>query len=312
MELTRKPGFSRDFAELIDECNTLTGSSGQRDQSSPVADSVPLPSLLDQCHRLTERVAAGSEPIRTVHHFACTGGTLILKCLSSMPNTGVLSEVEPHSRMPLAVGHKFFPTDLTQLLRLGVYPTTEALEAEIFLNGFSAIYNDSLKKGLRLIVRDHAHSKYCLGTDVSDSTSLRELLLRRFPVKSIVTVRHPLDSYLSLVQNDWLHFEPQTLEEYCLRYHRFLQDHADCMRFKYEDFVEQPDAETERMCEALALPFNQGFGDVFFVYRLSGDSGRSSDRIGKRERRPVPDQIQQQRQDSGSYKDLCAQLGYEP
>ena len=38
--------------------------------------------------------------IRTIHHLACTGGTLISKCISSMPETALISEINPMNRFP--------------------------------------------------------------------------------------------------------------------------------------------------------------------------------------------------------------------
>ena len=55
-------------------------------------------SLLDQCLDLcADRGAGGPEPVRLLHHFACSGGSLISKCVATMPNVQLLSEVDPLS-----------------------------------------------------------------------------------------------------------------------------------------------------------------------------------------------------------------------
>ena len=54
-------------------------------------------SLLDKCADVNEQYLDSKPVIRLIHHFACSGGTLVSKCLSVMPNVFLLSEVHPHS-----------------------------------------------------------------------------------------------------------------------------------------------------------------------------------------------------------------------
>ena len=43
--------------------------------------------------------AAGCGPtLRTIHHFACTGGTVISKCLAALPQVMLISEINPINR----------------------------------------------------------------------------------------------------------------------------------------------------------------------------------------------------------------------
>ncbi|MEM1088751.1 MAG: sulfotransferase family protein [Pseudomonadota bacterium] len=299
-----------EFAELLEECSELIDRSelAESQEWLPVAE--PLPSLLERCAELVEHPSA-VEPIRTIHHFACTGGTLIAKCIASMPNTGVLSEVEPHSRQTISGGGLFHPTDLLALLRVGTYQSTSQLESAVFLNGLETIYKDSQAKGLRLVLRDHAHGKFCFGELVSDHPSLLELLRSRFEVRSVVTVRHPLDSYLSLLSNQWLHFQPSTLEEYSKRYLQFLQLHEGLPVCRYEELVRAPHETMMIVCDSLDLPFSETFEHTFNVHRLSGDSGRSSGTITMRPRRETPEDLADEKSESASYRSLCGKLGYE-
>ena len=118
----------------------------------------PLPSLLDECRALLQQAdAKAPTPIRTVHHLACTGGTLIVKCLAAMPNVQVLSEVNPLSPQALATTPAFFPTDLARLSHASSRGADQQLLLDIFLAGLEVLYRNSFDNGLRLIVRDHAH-----------------------------------------------------------------------------------------------------------------------------------------------------------
>jgi hypothetical protein len=299
------------LAETIADCAAMIDAAAIVPPLPLAPPAEPLPSLLEQCRSLTERLPADPEPVRTVHHFACTGGTLIAKCLACMPNTQLLSEVEPLSRLKNKLYQtRFYPTDLIESVRASSRGSDTAVEADLFLAGLHVVYRDCQRKGLRLILRDHTHSRYCVGTDVSKTPDLRSLVGGAYPVRAIVTVRHPLDSFLSLQKMGWLHFEPPSLDEYCTRYLRFLDDYEGVPLFKYEDFVERPEAEMRAMCEALQLPFAEGFEDLFSVHRLSGDSGRVSDRITPRERRPTPEAVKEEAKHSASHADLCRLLHY--
>ena len=58
-------------------------------------------------------------PIRVVHHWSCSGGTVISKSLARIPSVMMLSEVHPLAYLRL---HKakaeYLPTDIVQQLSL--------------------------------------------------------------------------------------------------------------------------------------------------------------------------------------------------
>ena len=139
---------------------------------------------------------------------------------------------------------------------------------------------------------------------------MRQIVQRQLPVRSVVTVRHPLDSYLSLIANGWVDFQPACLEEYCCRYLRFLDDYDEQPIFKYEDFVEDTSSELEKISRALELPFNAEFESGLDLIRLTGDSGRSGVAIVRRERREVGPQVREEVETSSSYHALCVRLNY--
>ena len=271
-----------------------------------------LPSLIEQCERLCEEARQqADQPIRTIHHFACTGGTMISKCIGSMPNTHLLSEVDPLSELPTGgTGRRFSPTDLIYRIgdtRLG---TNADFIIEVFLRGLSAIYDHCRKVGAHLVIRDHSHSHFCVSEDYLARKTLKQILSVRFRTLSILTVRHPLDSYLSLQNNNWVHFSPPTLEEYSRRYCAFLSVYSDCPRVRYEDFVGSPEQTMRQICNDLALSYAQLFRNVFQVIELSGDSGRKGEQINIRPRRGVPSNVAEEVESSATFKKLCAELGY--
>lgn len=268
--------------------------------------------ILEQCISLCEEAQGTQvEPIRTVHHFACTGGTLISKCIASMPNTQLLSEVDPLSSLGDSDSKpRFAPSDIAKLMRQSTHGASPELIGELFLNNLQIILRNSSNLGLRLILRDHAHSHYCAGEDVQNRTTFRNLVSSKFATLSVVTVRDPIDSFLSLQNNGWFHFTPASFDEYCRRYLAFLNDYEGVEIIRYEDFVAHPEKVMGDLCEILKLPFNPSFQDVFSVHKITGDSGRSSGIIEARDRRPLDKQKSDEFEASAMYKRLCLVLGY--
>lgn len=301
-----------EVARVIREAVCLIDDVDVGQRLSPLRGAEPLPSLLERCEQLcSEAARASPEPVRTIHHFACTGGTLISKCLATLPNVYLLSEVDPLSELAHGSKSRFYPTDLIGLVRLGTRPPDDHVCIEIFLRGLSAIYEDARKKGLRLILRDHSHSHFCVGPSVRSRPTLRQIVGDHYPLRALVTVRHPLDSYLSLLENGWAEFTPNNLDEYARRYQEFLAHHEGVETIRYEDLIEDPENVVLSICRTLALPYNENFMGSFSAITLSGDSGRSGRSIAARARRSIPRSVQEDSRSSMVYAELCEQLGYE-
>lgn len=281
------------------------------DHPESLSDVAPLPSLLSQCEALCE-AAPSPPPVRSIHHFACSGGTLISKCLASMPNVTLLSEIDPLSRMQTGARHKrsFMPTDLIHGARVALRPVGDDTALSMFRAALAELHNALNETGRHLLLRDHAHSQFCSDTAPSQRPTLHDILAQCGPVLSVVTVRHPLDCYLSLIKNGWQTFSPFTLEEYARRHMAFLDRHQGLPLFRYEEFVDDPDGQLERMCAELGLRFVPGAESLIQIVEISGDSGRSSAHISRRLRRAVSDEIETEIDESPGYAELCGRLGY--
>lgn len=274
----------------------------------------PMPTLLEQCATLAAKTPQ-EQPIRSIHHMACTGGTLICKGLSVMPNVTLLSEVDPLSHMGLPrprATPPFRPTDLIYAARVALRPVDDALAGRMGLAAIEVLRKSLAEEGRQLCLRDHAHSQYCTGDDPEGRPSLYDMLRDAGPVLSVVTVRHPLDAFLSLQKNAWLHFRPDTLEEYARRYSLFLDHHVDLPIFRYEDFVAAPETVLKQICAVLELVYEPGVETLLPIVQMSGDSGRKSNRrIAPRPRRAVPDVLAREAGKSPTYQQLCDRLGYD-
>jgi len=279
----------------------------------PLAKNETLSELLEQCTQMiATRAEQGQEPIRVLHHFASTGGTVISKQLAACPNAILLSEIDPFSTLQIENETvKFSPTDLIRLTRYNtVRPVSDDVLADMFLAGLGELYQGICEQSQKLILRYHAHSHYCHGAHVSKQSIFQDVLAQKFRVLSVVTVRHPLDSFLSLRENGWLHFEPQTLDEYCTRYLAFLEDLKGTKVIKYEDFVKDTKGTLDVLCSLLELPEINISAPARDLFKLTGDSGRKGSTIKKRVRRELPESVRAETETSASYQQLCVSLKY--
>jgi len=265
--------------------------------------------LLAKCK---DALAHEHSPIRTIHHFACSGGTVMSRCIAAQPNAVLLSEIDPLSQIGMGNASRFIPTDLVFHARQARRELSQDSILRVFLAGLRSLRDELDAAGRVLILRDHPHSMFCMKEDPESRPTLHEIIAKEVPVVSVVTTRHPLDSFLGLEAANWRHFDPFTLEEYARRMILFLDRHAGIPIVKYEDFTVDPAATIEKICGYLDMSFNPEAIELNGDFTLSGDSGRKGAVIEPRPRRPVPPEIEAQRNDSPTYRALCERLEYEP
>jgi hypothetical protein len=297
------------LGEAVAECRAIVAEA----TSGPpeVGADAPLPSLLEQINSYLNENDPGQTPLASVHHFACTGGTLIGRCLAAMPNVCLLSEVDPLSTIAVNRRRPYFaPTDLIKHLRYSLRDLDEEIIAETYLAALEAAKRGLERSGLRLIIRDHTHSHYCVDGGFTRRASHRELLRGQFDLKSIVTVRDPIESFISLQKLGAVNFSPPSLDEYARRYNGFLDDHADVPVYRYEDFVAEPDFWLARMCEELKLCFVPDFQALIGPIVLTGDSGRKGAGISPRPPKTRSPGLETEARNSASFQALSQRLGY--
>ena len=290
------------ISELLAECEV--------DSAEPVIFPEAALSLIEQMRELT-RERESKPVIRTIHHFACTGGTVISKCLSSLPNVFLLSEVHPFSSLEITDGAPVFsPSNLSKLARYASIPQCSELAERIYVNSVREILEHVEELGGTLVLRDHTHSDFCVGSIPSATSRTLDILNDHFEFRSIATVRDPIDSFASLRVNGWCHFEPNTFDEYCRRYQLFLENHRRDHVFRYEDFISDPQNVMESICKVMELTVDSGFVDVFSLFSVTGDSGRGAGELKMRERRALDDGMLKEIERSEQYKIFCKKYGY--
>lgn len=294
-------------AALVSQLETLLSLAAEANPLANVDEREAIEHVKTREQR--QQARAHSKPlIRTIHCLACTGGTVISKCLAAMPDVALISEVNPFNRF----GSKFEPTN--PLLQLGrsyrTFSTNEIIEE--FERQIAHINNICQHDNVDLIIRDHSHTDFCMGTAPLAACPIANSLFRDYELRSVVTVRHPLDSYLGMLAQGWeIQFSPSSLDEYSSRYLAFLDRYSSLPVLRYEEFCAEPEVFIKNLCNILEIGYSRGFLWRFGDVTLSGDSGRKGvSTIEPRPRREVPEQVQSEIKTSGRYLDLVSRLGY--
>lgn len=178
--------------------------------------------------------------VLAIHHFASSGGTVILRQLLSKALFVPINEWNPFEFQAQA----FQPSDLYSLASQSLEIGERQIELN-FRRQFRYIKKLARRKG-PILFRTHTHFDYF---PYIRSRPAREVL-RDIVDKEIITVRDPLDNFVSAVLRG---FVPNDFGEYLKRYHHFLGSTLGLPLFTLEDLVSAPDSVTLKMIGALGL-----------------------------------------------------------
>ncbi len=193
----------------------------------------------------------------------------------------------------------------------GGVPCVEELASKIFIEDIIKVHEHLDSLGGKLVIRAHSHADYCFEREVPNVDTVTRLLSPHFELKHLVTVRNPIDAFMSLRQNGWVHFSPDSFDEYCERFRRFLNGFEQAEIVSYEDLVEDPRATVKRCSDLLELDFIEDIFDYLDIFKVSGDSGRSGSKIAPRPRKPITDEYRREIMSSPSFQKLCKQYGFD-
>jgi len=159
-----------------------------------------------------------------------------------------------------------------------------------------------------LVLRDHSHPDYMRPRPRHGSTLRNHL--KDYDVKSVVTIRDPIDSYLSCIKRSWLDAIDKDFGRYCDRLLKFVNDFDDVDVYRYEDFCVDPSKTMKAMCASLDLEYGEEFLQKFSTIKLTGDSGRTSPTISSPIRRELVDGLVEAAGESPNYQIICDRFGY--
>ena len=257
--------------------------------------------------------------IRVLHHWACSGGTIISRSIASLPHVLLLSEVHPlaHLRLPTE-DHEYYPTDLIRQVCLDHNNRDPLLCMALWTGAIDSLQRELLKQELCLVLRSHSHIDFFTGPFPAESSLVSKSLTSRHRLLELFSVRHPLDSWISMSKMGWdKHFRFASFSEFCRRCLAMTKALANIPILRYEDFTLAPHKSLQSICKDLELSYSEDGMSNLGSISLTGNSGRSSDLISPRLRQPIPESIQneldilQESLDS-PYLQLCHLLGYDP
>ena len=120
-----------------------------------------------------------------------------------------------------------------------------------------------------------------------------------------MTVRHPIESYISADEKNWLitpNGSQMNLEEYCLRYTKFLNAYHGIHIFFYEKICLRPVTFLKNLASIWMIEYAGNKEISIQGKRMSGDSGRSSNIIELRAAKAQPDRVIQESLSCNAYR----------
>ena len=254
--------------------------------------------------------------IRILRNLARSGGTLIGKCVGCMDNITLISEIHPadlKSTKPMMQAQKWFGLVTTKdMLRWKIRPPNT-------FQFVSLCDTRSIAKGDTLVLRDWSHLDY-IGipfTTPKFGFALREELEAVYDIRSAVTVRHPIDQFLSLRELSIVQSQ-LTLDGYLLGCKKFAQFASEHGFYRYEDFTKDPDTVLKGICNDLDISFDPDYANKWQAFtHITGDTqpglGRGSVKktIEHFGRKPIDDNLLKAFRENADYQYACELLGYE-
>ena len=298
----------------LERINTRKNAGSKTEISGSPSAWTSTTSLLEQCAAISEEYDSQDKPvIRLVHHFACSGGSIFCRCLAAMPNVYLLSEAHPYSKLHTSDEQvRYLPTDIVTLAKYAGVPRHRELARKIFAESIESTSNHLSDLGGTLVIRDHSHADFCLAHEPPIGGAIVDALKNHFQLASLLTIRDPIDSYLSLQERQWQHFKPATFDEYCRRYLLFTESYQDAETIRYEDFIAEPESVVARACNILDLPYDANFIDLMELFPMTGESGRfSAEQVSPRPRKPLCDELVKEIGLSENYAIFAAKFDYE-
>ena len=259
--------------------------------------------------------------IRILHHWACSGGTILSRCVAALPEVLLLSEVHPLSYLRLHdPSPAYAPTDLIQQLCLPHNGRDPALCVATWNGAIDALQQYAVEHGKHLVLRSHSHVDFFCGALPASQPLVSRSLAPRHRLVELLSVRHPLDSWMSMQAQQWdRHMRFTNFAGFCERALAMLEACRKMPVLVYEQFSIDPGAGLQQLCTALQLPHHPDCFERLASVTLSGDSGRRADRISPRPRRAIPpqlrlelDRILAEDPARSPYRQLCERLGYNP
>jgi hypothetical protein len=189
-----------------------------------------------------------------------------------------------------------------------------------FAEGIALLHERARQRGQVLVLREWSHldfhaAPYRLEPTYQLSSAAALAVLG--PVRTALTVRHPLDQWQSLRVRRGLK-RALSLEAFCYGTWRFAEIAAQRGFLRYEALIRSPEPWLRALCQRLALPYDSRWRQRWRTNRkVTGDidewsrGGGAGDLIAL-PRRPVEPALARALAANSHYQAACQVLGYDP
>jgi hypothetical protein len=230
-----------------------------------------------------------STHIPVVYAFARSGGTLVNRCLGSIPGNIILSEVNPYrSVIPVEKQAKDWFSLISDV-------ECELLLEQSYAHKIHYLETAAKLSGKNLVIRDWVTVNFLddvLGNGLLLASNLleQELYLTHygFTICPLVVSRHSADVYDSIVRT-FSQFKALSIKDFGIAYLKYAEAVSHSLIFHYEDICQQPEFFIEKICKVLNINYSPFFLQTFFDFTAcTGDTRLPQESRGQKLKTIVP------------------------
>jgi hypothetical protein len=265
----------------------------------------------------------GAMHLFTIHHVAATGGSIMSQAISALTNSILISEINPKAGIAKTES-MFNRTSLVEhCCRASGSDLDDILKQEYFTTQLDICIKHARATGRTILLRDHSQSSFNHGAPAprSDFMDSIQKWKNSSPVTCktlpILSIRHPLDSFLSARKRGWHSRLSKTgrLDQYCknlLRFQDYFSTFSTTVR--YEDLCRDYRGFLCNLAENLDITAHTPSAEEIQTITITGKSGRKSNDISPRTRNiaEIDADLHAQAMESNQYKETCQRYGYNP
>ncbi|NOZ34219.1 MAG: hypothetical protein GXO80_02850 [Chlorobi bacterium] len=198
-------------------------------------------------------------------NYARSGGTLLNKCLASLPDVVMLSEVNP-----LGGGSGSNPKVSTSTIKdqLKAWYSID-IKSNTFKGQIQELHNYCEQNNKNLIIRDWSFVNFSKFEKYNQNSPPNKFLileeLKDFDLKIFGFIRDSIDV--------WLSRGYYNVDEFYGEYVNYIDEliKVGCPIFKYEDFVKHPQEQLKKIGEEVGVAFSNIFDTCLDYDKLNGD-----------------------------------------
>lgn len=273
----------------------------------------------------------------TIHHAASTGGSIISQAIAAATNSVLISEINPYGDIrDFRIKPHYDPTSLLWHLSYNSIELSNLNKLKYFLSQLEIAFDHVEKLKKNILLRDHTHTtfnflgeKYAYFNKESNSLFLEainfyyeKLNSKLKPTKNlpILSLRHPLDSFISSKNNHWLKAycgSKTDLDNYCKglkRLYDYMYLKESPVVIRYEDFCENFEKSIESIFCKIKTKYKIPSLEEINSIKVTGKSGRYSKEIilPPRNFDLIGSDLIEEINNSKYYLELCKLNNYNP